>query len=30
MAGGIGATMLIRKYDIFYVNNNNFRFCFVC
>ena len=30
MAGGIGATMLIRKYDIFYINNNNFRFCFVC
>ena len=29
MAGGIGATMLIRKYDIFNVNNNNFRFCFV-
>ena len=29
MAGGIGATMLICKYDIFNVNNNNFRFCFV-
>ena len=29
MAGGIGATILIRKYDISNVNNNNFRFCFV-